>query len=214
MSSSHAPSLPFSTSAIFGLGNAAKINSLYPDKDYTDLWWRMADEVGDWSFVCPARRTARLHAAHSTHGTYAYFFTMANRNSSAICRGVCHGLELVYVLNKTDELLTPAEFQLAEDMTTYWANFAATGSPSAGPSTVSQDWPAFAEDAQQYINFDANLNIIENLRTERCNFWDTVEATPFADRNPNYPMSLEGLRRAIRDAEAGRLPLVPPMVQA
>lgn len=186
-----------------------KINALYPDKDYENLWWRLADEVGDWGFVCPARRTARLHAAHSSQGTYAYFFTMPNRNSSSVCRGVCHGLELVYVLNNTDVLQTPAEFKLAEEMTAYWANFAGAGNPNTGRANPTLEWPAFTASGDTYLEFGADLTIIDHLRSERCDFWDTVEQTAAADRNASYPLSLEGLRRALQDAEAGRLSLTP-----
>lgn len=205
------PQLISFTSAIFGLGNAAKINALYPEGNYKDLWWRLADEVGDWSFVCPARRTARIHEKHASQPTFAYFFTMPNRNSSSICIGVCHGLELIYVLNHKEELKTQAELQLAESMTAYWANFGGSGNPNIGDASKAlREWPAFKLDAQKYLNLTADIGVIDDLREERCNFWDSVEATPLAERNADYPMSLEGLRRAAADARAGRLPLPAP----
>jgi hypothetical protein len=58
----------------------ALLKAQYPTSRYnkttfaTAEWWASVRMVGDYAMTCPARRTARHHAAASTHPVWLYFF--------------------------------------------------------------------------------------------------------------------------------------------
>jgi para-nitrobenzyl esterase len=55
-------------------------------------------------------------------------------------RGATHGAEVPFAFNNADPLWTDVDRRLADTMSSYWVNFAATGNPN-GPGLPS--WPAF-----------------------------------------------------------------------
>jgi para-nitrobenzyl esterase len=60
-------------------------------------------------------------------------------------------------------------------MNTYWARFAANGDPNGEGATL---WPRYDPALDTYLDFDDTIFAGAGVRTARCDFWDTLVATP------------------------------------
>ena len=124
----------------------AQLKVQYPPTRYSNTtfataeWWASVRMVGDYAMTCPARRTARHHAAASANPVWLYFFDHKPLLVNAIeaftkkPMGVLHGSELVFVFGQV-ELLDTAERKLAEEFQLYWTNFAKYGDPNGPPGS-------------------------------------------------------------------------------
>lgn len=89
-----------------------------------------------------------------------------------------HGAEIPFVFHQT-ETFDPASTQLADVMSTYWANFAATGNPNnAGQSNTAQavpEWPTYSGDGGKILRIvDADNITAVSPRFEKylsCESW-------------------------------------------
>jgi para-nitrobenzyl esterase len=104
------------------------------------------------------RTWVRLHAMNARHPAWLYLFKHAvpryDRDGTPVRRGAPHGAEIVYVLNNlraTDAPWTAADRALADQLSTYWVNFAANGDPNA--ENVPR-WPAYAPDTESVMQLD------------------------------------------------------------
>ena len=139
-----------------------------------------AQAVGDYAMTCAARRAARwITTAQNPVPVYVYFFT---REMAVIPLiedyekkpfGVFHGSELVLVFDFKDLLLGKGERKLSEQVMAYWTNFAKTGNPGTG-GTAGVAWPAYNASTDTVLDIDIPVSTISGLKTEQCNFWDTV----------------------------------------
>lgn len=83
------------------------------------------------------RRTA-LYQGERGLGSYVYFFTHVPPGQET--RGATHVAELAYVFNQQQEKWTEVDRLLADQMSSYWINFATRSNPNAAGLPV---WPAF-----------------------------------------------------------------------
>jgi len=139
--------------------------------------------VSDPQFVCPTRRFASAAAQGQSQAVYRYFFTHGLEGALFGPLGAFHGLELFFVFQQLEriDLYIPraADLELQRSVLELWTSFAATGVPVApgGPA-----WPAYKAERDPYMELNAPLTLGEGVRTEKCDFWDSLLERPPAAR--------------------------------
>ena len=126
--------------------------------------------IATWSW-------ARAWAAGSTQPVYTYFWTHAPPGPDAALRGAYHGSEINYVFDNlyaTDRPWVAADRQIADRMSSYWANIVKTGNPN-GPGLPA--WPAYDAQAAAVMQLGEGWASIPIATPERIDFWMRFFAT-------------------------------------
>jgi para-nitrobenzyl esterase len=121
--------------------DAEEFFKLYPVKTDSDAFAVRHDARRDES-LAGARSEARRQAALGVP-VYLYEFDRKPPGRDRAKYGAFHSAEVEYVFNTLDVTDRPWEAvdqRLADDLTVYWANFAATGNPNGAGLP---EWPAF-----------------------------------------------------------------------
>jgi para-nitrobenzyl esterase len=159
--------------ALYGLANGGQGAA---DPLYSTVAYQWST---DTRFRCPATTQAAWHSA-AHHPTYEYEFQRVSPGLEA--KGAGHSAELPYVFGyypKSGQFAAAADFvdadyKLADQMQTYWTNFAGTGNPN---SDGQPHWPGF-EEAQAFIVFTPEGRVANaaGLRGPQCNLYREVLA--------------------------------------
>jgi para-nitrobenzyl esterase len=148
--------------------------ALYPADAYESPRAALVDLLSDSVFTCPARRVARLVAAHQSQPVFRYFFTRRPQTPQGP-KPAGHALELVYVFGTLNDipLYVPpaAEKGLSAAMMGYWSQLAAAGDPN-GEGAVQ--WPAYDPGTDPYLVLDAPVSSDVGVHTDACDFWDDL----------------------------------------
>lgn len=97
------------------------------------------------SMFAGTRVWAKAHNRRSPGRTYLYYFSRRVPGRNSEFYGAFHSGDLYYVfdtLDSTDRPWQPVDRKLADVMTSYWTNFAATGNPNGGGLP---EWPTYQE---------------------------------------------------------------------
>ncbi|KAK9532855.1 hypothetical protein VZT92_010220 [Zoarces viviparus] len=142
-------------------------------------------EIGtDYIFLVPTQAALYLHAANATTGrTYSYLFSEPNRLAGTLYprwMGADHADDLQYVFGKPftrPRLYRPRHRAVSCSMIAYWTNFARTGDPNKGESSVPVTWPKFTSDGQQFLEINSkmdNNSVGQKMRKPYVDFWTKV----------------------------------------
>ncbi|MFI6350314.1 carboxylesterase/lipase family protein [Streptomyces sp. NPDC050560] len=112
---------------------------------------------------------ARRWGAHATRPVHTYFWT--HRSPAQRPPRAGHGSEIDYVFGNLDPARAPwtaQDREIAETMSSYWANFAATGDPE-GPGLPS--WPAYDPAAPAVMEVGARFGPAPVATPAVLDFW-------------------------------------------
>jgi para-nitrobenzyl esterase len=144
-----------STQAAYG-EYAAKILAAYPGDTDAEALRSSRDLFRDTAFGWPTWAWARLQARTGKSKVYVYYLTHRPPYPEVPRMkdwGASHGGELQYVFGNFSKQMpsTDADRALAEQVESYWTNFAKTGDPNGAGVPA---WPAFTETNQQVMDLD------------------------------------------------------------
>jgi para-nitrobenzyl esterase len=135
--------------------------------------------TADQLFHCPITTEALWHTA-SHHSTFEYELDHPIPGQEA--QGALHSADLPYVFGyypRTSNIggnFGEVDFHLANQIETYWTNFARTGNPN---SAALPDWPALVTAHQSFLRFSLDGSIVVGtspLRGAQCDLYRKVLA--------------------------------------
>ena len=165
----------------FGM-DANAVLDLYPVHRFPTPKDALARLTSDVEFVCEARRIANaMH--HDGAPVFLYSFEYP---VDAVSQGrVPHGLETNLLFGNnfgapSNHVLTTADLEIFQAMSTYWRRFMENGDPN--PRGRPVQWPSYRPDRSRpeddqsfndyYFEFSRNRSIRQFLRDSPCNFWE------------------------------------------
>ncbi|KAA9156963.1 carboxylesterase family protein [Amycolatopsis acidicola] len=108
---------------------------------------------------------------HATKPVYTYFWTHASPAHSDGVRRASHSSEIDYVFGNLDRdraQWTDEDREVAEKMSSYWANFVIAGDPN-GPGLA--EWPAYSPDVPAVMEVGAGFGPVPLTEAGRTGFW-------------------------------------------
>uniref|UniRef100_H3B637 Carboxylic ester hydrolase n=1 Tax=Latimeria chalumnae TaxID=7897 RepID=H3B637_LATCH len=152
-----------------------------PDPSQKTIKKTIVDLETDYLFLIPTQAALELHSQHAKFRnakTYSYLFTQPSRMPVyPSWTGADHADDIQYVFGKpfyTPLGYRPRDRDVSGYMIAYWTNFAKTGDPSTGDSSVPTPWPPYTNQYSQYLDINSNLNrdsVKMRLRNEFVKFW-------------------------------------------
>jgi len=147
---------------------AAAVAAEYPVTDFATPNDALVRVTGDSILVCTTYDAALRAQAG---GSEVFLYNFSHRLSIPVLEplglGATHGLEIAYVFGSYDRVSSD-EMHLSEVMRGYWGRFAWNGDPNGDDAL---EWPAFAPETDQRMNFDLELSVVSGFRTPLCEFW-------------------------------------------
>ncbi len=148
--------------------NAEKILLQYPATNDAIAAKSQGDLSRDQTFGVQGYTWASLQSEHGKAPIFVYSFNRKLPPSSpANDFGAFHTGEVPYAYNNLHTVInrpfTNADFELADQMSSYWSNFAKTGNPNGA---VLLNWPAYTKETKQIIQLDTKSQVVR-LPTEQ-----------------------------------------------
>ena len=112
-----------------------------------------------------------LWTKHAKLPVYTYFWNHAPPGPDHDMRGAYHGSEINYVFDNlyaTDRPWTDQDRQIADTMSSYWANFVIHGNPN-GKGLPS--WPAYSPNRARVMALGDSYGVMPVASKARLDFW-------------------------------------------
>jgi len=130
---------------------------------------RNRDQFAGW----PGRLWARLQTRTGKSKVYLYYFDHVAPGAAAQTKfGAFHSGEIAYALDtlaRWDRPWTDADRKLAEEMSSYWVNFAKTGDPNGRGLPT---WPAFKPSDERTLRLSTTIEPIPIPDKSGLDFFD------------------------------------------
>jgi para-nitrobenzyl esterase len=149
---------------------AAEFLRLYPVQADADAQRAQIRSMSDQLFA-GMRAWAEAQHSHSPERSYVYYFNRKLPGRDSAFYGAFHSSELYYVfgtLDSTARPWEPADRLLADAMTSYWSNFAATGDPNGAGLPA---WPAYGEADAQVMELGERIQATPTPYPEQMAFF-------------------------------------------
>ena len=166
------------TERTFG-SDAAAFRALYPFSSDKEARLAQAHSMRDQTFGWEMRTWARLQTKTGKARVFLYYFSHVPPLPNAAWLGAQHGSEIPYALNwpngsySSNVAWTDADRTLANQLSSYWINFATTGDPNG---TGLPAWPAFDPGNEQAFGVDGTLSAIPIPHKPALDFLDAEQA--------------------------------------
>ncbi|KAE8582583.1 hypothetical protein XENTR_v10020177 [Xenopus tropicalis] len=133
----------------------------------------------DYIFLVATQEALALHYQNAKGAkTYSYMFSHPSRMPVyPSWMGADHAEDLQFMFGKpfsTPLAYRPRDRDVAQYMIAYWTNFAATGDPSKGESSIPTPWLAYSTENGQYLEINHKINyqsMKQSLRSPYVRFW-------------------------------------------
>lgn len=109
-----------------------------------------------------------LWTGHAKQPVFTYFWTHRPPGPQHDRRGAYHGSEIAYVFNNPDVSWTDADRVIGERMSSYWANYIASGNPNA---EGLPHWPAYDARSPTVMQLGEGWAPIPVASPEKLDFW-------------------------------------------
>jgi para-nitrobenzyl esterase len=142
--------------------DAEAVLKLYPASSDPEARRAQANMMRDQTFGWEMRTWARLQQTGKSK-VFLYYFTQVPPLPNAEWLGAQHGAEIPYAMNWPNGGQTPnvawtdADRKFAEQVSSYWVNFAATGDPNG---TGLPAWPAYSRAAERALELGPSIRPI------------------------------------------------------
>jgi para-nitrobenzyl esterase len=141
--------------------NAEKILAQYPATNDAVAAVSQGEMSRDQTFGVQGYTWASLQSEHGKAPIYVYSFNRKLPPSSpANDFGAFHTGEVPYAYNNLHTIknrpFIKEDFELADQMSSYWVNFAKTGNPNGAGL---MQWPKYMKQEKQVMVFDTKLNV-------------------------------------------------------
>ena len=155
-------------------GLAKELDEAYPASADADIAGVMLALGRDQIFSLEMRTWARMVTA-SGMKAFLYQFTHVPPGPESQARGAYHAAEIRYVfanLKNPAFAFTDADRQLADAMSSYWVNFAATSDPN-GKSLPT--WSPYTASAEPYLEFGETIQQKQHLLKAQLDFLEMAQ---------------------------------------
>ncbi len=147
---------------------------------YLDLYPAASDEDAGLMFGAAfadrlawgAHTLARLHAQSTGEDVFVYYFTRIPPGRDSDRYRSYHSAELVYVFDTLEAVNRPwtsVDRRIADQMSSYWANFATTGNPNGNDLP---EWPAYDASTPRVLEIGDRVEVTSVLDPEILRFYD------------------------------------------
>ncbi|XP_069093234.1 bile salt-activated lipase [Pleurodeles waltl] len=183
-----------------GVQGANMVYNLYTQSwpespDQETMKRTVVDVETDYIFLVPTQTALALHHRNAKNvKTYSYVFSHPSRMPIyPSWMGADHAEDLQYIFAKpfsTPIGYRPRDRDVSQYMIAYWTNFARTGDPNKGDSSVPTPWLPYSPEYQQYLEINHKINLQsmkQYLRKEYVQFWaQSYQSLPSASAPEPY----------------------------
>jgi para-nitrobenzyl esterase len=148
-------------------GLAAELNAVYPVKTDTDIAGAMLGLGRDQTFTLEMRTWARMVVAGGRKA-FLYQFTRVPPGPNPAW-GAYHASEIAYAFNNLSSRpwATDVDKRLADQMSSYWVNFAAAGDPNG---TGLPAWAPYDAATEPYLDLGDAVQVRNHLLKAQLDF--------------------------------------------
>jgi para-nitrobenzyl esterase len=148
---------------------------------------RLRSETGGTQHLIVAQMLKQLNPSCNL---YPYYFSHWTPGRESEIRWAWHSSELWYVFKSLRDIpqqrdWTELDFKIAEDCSSYWANFISTGNPNGGNLPY---WPAASKDNPVFMEWGDTFGL-------RSNFYGNTKKSARDDLMREHIISTNGLER-------------------
>jgi para-nitrobenzyl esterase len=151
-------------------GDLEEFLAVYPVKTEADIAPALLGVGRDALFTLQMRTWARLNRAPA----YLYQFTRAPQLADRPNLGAYHAAEISFAFGNVElhPWVTPTDRKLADQMSSYWVNFATTGDPN-GKSLPK--WTPYDPTSEPYLEIGETMNMKNHLLKAQLDFLERME---------------------------------------
>jgi para-nitrobenzyl esterase len=148
-------------------GLAKELDAAYPVKSEADIAEAMLGIGRDQTFTLEMRTWARMMTAGGRKA-YLYQFTRVPPGPNPAL-GAYHASEIVYAFNNVGgrPWATAVDRRLADQMSSYWVNFASTGDPNGNGLPA---WTPYDPSAEPYLDLGDAVQVRHHLLKTQLDF--------------------------------------------